>query len=257
MQMLSRNVSYQHRFGWTGPTTVSKNSTSLKQGLSQGLCCHLDCMSAPEASNPPTTEASLSSDAPNPENATIPPVPASEDKPTPEREAPTTPLPSDDALLAALRDILKGVDFHTVTQGQVRAKLEEHFGQDLSEKKAFIRENLPGLLKIEAACARQTVQIVRESRKTRALEACGAASDETDPPAKKKGRGMFGKELLLSPGLAEFMGETHMSRSEVRLVCMHLYLLNFLSLRFAHWTPCCLAGCSVHLARGTAAVFYC
>jgi hypothetical protein len=215
-------------------------------------------MSAPEASNPPTTEASLSSDAPNPENATIPPVPASEDKPTPEREAPTTPLPSDDALLAALRDILKGVDFHTVTQGQVRAKLEEHFGQDLSEKKAFIRENLPGLLAElkPPAPAKPSESAVKAAKPTQPKRAA-PSSDETDALAKKKGRGMFGKELLLSPGLAEFMGETHMSRSEVRLVCMHLYLLNFLSLRFAHWTPCCLAGCSVHLARGTAAVFYC
>lgn len=49
---------------------------------------------------------------------------------------------SDTDLVTRLRDILKSSDLDTATAGSVRRQLEEDFGVDLSDKKAFIRDQI-------------------------------------------------------------------------------------------------------------------
>jgi chitin synthase len=46
--------------------------------------------------------------------------------------------PSDAELDAAVHDLLSGADLNTVTKREVRRKLEERFGMDLSSRKATI-----------------------------------------------------------------------------------------------------------------------
>jgi DEK C terminal domain len=175
-----------------------------------------DLMSALDDSQPPTTETALPVDGSKAENGTNPPESVAEPEKATEPQVPPRPLPSDDALLTALRDILKDVDINSVTQGQVRLRLEEHFGQDLSEKKAYIREQLPGLLAERKLPPSPKPSEPKDKARKPAQPKRTAPASEESPAPTKKGRGMFGKELLLSPGLAEFMGETRMSRSEVK-----------------------------------------
>lgn len=60
---------------------------------------------------------------------------------------------SDEELVGRLREFLRTSDLTTTTTGTVRRQLEEDFGIDLSEKKAFIREQVDVYLRshVEAA----------------------------------------------------------------------------------------------------------
>lgn len=56
---------------------------------------------------------------------------------------------SDSELIARLREFLRGSDLNTTTTGTVRRRLEEDFGVDLTDKKAFIREQVDLFLQSE------------------------------------------------------------------------------------------------------------
>lgn len=49
---------------------------------------------------------------------------------------------SDSELIGRLREFLRNSDLDTTTTGIVRRQLEQDFGVDLSDKKAFIREQV-------------------------------------------------------------------------------------------------------------------
>ena len=56
-----------------------------------------------------------------------------------------TGLPTDDALLNEIREILRTVDLMTVTKKGVKTELERRFGVGLDSKRAYINS---GMLKI-------------------------------------------------------------------------------------------------------------
>ena len=55
-------------------------------------------------------------------------------------------LPSDDAILAEIRDILASSDLMTITKKQIKTELEKRFGMDLTLKKQFIGNAVESLL---------------------------------------------------------------------------------------------------------------
>lgn len=55
-------------------------------------------------------------------------------------------MPSDDAVLAEIRDILASSDLMSVTKKQIKLELEKRFGMDLTPKKAFISNAVESLL---------------------------------------------------------------------------------------------------------------
>ncbi len=52
------------------------------------------------------------------------------------------PPPSDEELLIEMREIIKGSDLSAITFRVLKELLEKKFGQDLEERRAFIRENI-------------------------------------------------------------------------------------------------------------------
>ena len=117
---------------------------------------------------------------------------------------------ADEQLVARLREVLKDADFETTTGGaassrrrrsrparrsvrdsarsswmppaekQIRKGLEEHFGEDLTEKKLLIRENVSAApLEPRAAAA---------SRATHQLGQGQARADRPEPPPRRRRR---------------------------------------------------------------------
>jgi DEK C terminal domain len=56
------------------------------------------------------------------------------------------PLPNEDEIIEAMRKLLKGLDLSSVTLRSLLGLLEKEFGQDLSHKKAFVKEKIPLLV---------------------------------------------------------------------------------------------------------------
>merc|ERR1711964_424276 len=55
-------------------------------------------------------------------------------------------LPSDDAILAEIREILKTADLMTVTKKSIKAELERRFGMALDARRAYINSATEALL---------------------------------------------------------------------------------------------------------------
>ena len=55
-------------------------------------------------------------------------------------------LPSDDALLAEIRDIVRQADLMTVTKKLIKAELERRFGCSLEAKRAYIGHAIEAVL---------------------------------------------------------------------------------------------------------------
>lgn len=58
---------------------------------------------------------------------------------------------SESDLLTRLREILSTSDLETATAGSVRRELEKHFGVDLSDRKAFVRDQIDIYLESKVA----------------------------------------------------------------------------------------------------------
>jgi chitin synthase len=56
------------------------------------------------------------------------------------------PQPTDDALLAEIREILKAANLMTVTKKQIRVELEQRFGVGLESRKAYINSATEAVL---------------------------------------------------------------------------------------------------------------
>ena len=52
------------------------------------------------------------------------------------------PGPSDAELGLAVQNLLRGADLNSVTKREVRRQLEEHFGMDLTARKATINASI-------------------------------------------------------------------------------------------------------------------
>ena len=86
---------------------------------------------------------------------------------------------SDSELIARLREFLRGSDLNTTTTGTVRRRLEEDFGVDLTEKKAFIREQVDLFLQSEQEEAEEVGEADEDDR------TAAAEPQETDGSGSK------------------------------------------------------------------------
>ncbi|KAG5535665.1 hypothetical protein RHGRI_023431 [Rhododendron griersonianum] len=148
---------------------------------------------------------------------------------------------SDAELVGRLREFLRTSDLTTTTTGAVRRKLEEDFGIDLSEKKAFIREQVDVYLQSHLKTAEADDE---EGEGNEEEAAAGVKSGEEDEveeeeegeeedvetsngkgvverrskkqktEVKKRGGG-FTKLCSLSPELQKFVGVPELARTEV------------------------------------------
>lgn len=59
-----------------------------------------------------------------------------------EVEMRTLELPSDDAILAEIREILRTADLMTVTKKSIKAELERKFGVSLDAKRAYVSSGM-------------------------------------------------------------------------------------------------------------------
>ncbi|XP_060961289.1 upstream activation factor subunit spp27 isoform X1 [Cannabis sativa] len=144
---------------------------------------------------------------------------------------------SDEELVIRLREILCVSDLDTTTPSSVRRQLEADFGLALSDRKAFIREQIDIYLQSNLTKPQDQEEEVKEGDKGAEVaeveqEEEGEAEteegeDEDDSQGKdsRKGgstkeekvkkRGGFNKLCSLSPQLQEVVGEPELSRPEV------------------------------------------
>lgn len=155
---------------------------------------------------------------------------------------------SDSVLVDRLREILRVSDLDIATAGTVRRRLEEEFGVDLLDRKAFIRDQIDLFLRIQVeetskndvheeenekegenddSCSQEEEQ---ESKEDENGDSCSQEEEEGEDDsakrAKKKPRsekmngeakkkGGFNKPCALSPQLQKLVGEPELGRPEV------------------------------------------
>nr|XP_011458331.1 PREDICTED: upstream activation factor subunit spp27 isoform X2 [Fragaria vesca subsp. vesca] len=149
---------------------------------------------------------------------------------------------SESDLLTRLREILSSSDLDTATAGSVRRELEKHFGADLSDRKAFIRDQIDIYLESqvanhqdedddEGAAAEEEEEVGEGSENAEQNDDVKVEEDdeEEEEPVRKarrkkapkkvdKGgakRGGFKTVYSLSPQLQVVVGEPEMARPEV------------------------------------------
>ncbi|KAL3617390.1 hypothetical protein CASFOL_038803 [Castilleja foliolosa] len=143
---------------------------------------------------------------------------------------------SDSELIERLREFISTSDLNTTTNAIVRRRLEEDLGIDLSDRKAFIREQ------VDSYMQSQFENVAGNEDATNSEgEADGVAEEEeeeeegegTEEPTtastvksstkkrprkkevKKRGGGGFTKLCSLSPELQKFTGVSQLARTEV------------------------------------------
>ncbi|XAR73953.1 hypothetical protein NMG60_11008094 [Bertholletia excelsa] len=155
---------------------------------------------------------------------------------------------SDAELIGRLREFLCTSDLNTTTTAIVRRKLEEDFGVDLSDKKAFIREQIDYYLQIHLANAEENKQgdddegegneeeedgdgegaakvkseeEEEEEEEEESEEEAGVGTGASKRGSKKQNKevkkrgGGFCKLCSLSPELQKFVGVPELARTEV------------------------------------------
>ncbi|KAI3429664.1 hypothetical protein D9Q98_005749 [Chlorella vulgaris] len=127
--------------------------------------------------------------------------------------AATPPLepPSDQALLARLRQLLTEVDLATTTEKQLRRRLEGEYGLQLGDRKALLRDAINAYL--EEAEEKEGQDKAAADDDEEEEEEMG---EEAAAPAKRK-RKAAGSSLgsFLSPEMEEFLGVARMPRTQV------------------------------------------
>ncbi|PHT41991.1 hypothetical protein CQW23_20845 [Capsicum baccatum] len=142
---------------------------------------------------------------------------------------------SDSVLIERLRQILTVSDLETATAGTVRRMLEEEFGVDLLDRKAFIRDQIDVFLRIHVQeTPNDDAQQVEDVKEEENGDSCSEEEEElvendnsNDTGSKKKARrsekvngeekrkGGFNKPCALSPQLQKLVGEPELGRPEV------------------------------------------
>ncbi|KAL4180233.1 hypothetical protein AMTRI_Chr13g91110 [Amborella trichopoda] len=132
---------------------------------------------------------------------------------------------SDSELVERLKEFLSTADLNTTTNSTVRKHLENEFGVDLSEKKAFIRDqinlyfdSLEGNEETKEEGRDPSESEGEEDRAVEEEEEKGKGSKRRMSKDKKRtGGGGFSKPCGLSPELQAFMGVSVLPRTEVEL----------------------------------------
>ncbi|KAG7594618.1 SWIB/MDM2 domain superfamily [Arabidopsis thaliana x Arabidopsis arenosa] len=128
---------------------------------------------------------------------------------------------SDSDLVTQLREILRSSDLETTTPASVRRQLEAYFGVELTDKKAFVREQIDAFLESEALLETKPEEEEEEDNEDcngdqNDEEGSENDDDKTEPPVKAKKRGGgFNKICQLSPQLEMFLGTSQLARTEV------------------------------------------
>ncbi|GER30846.1 SWIB/MDM2 domain containing protein [Striga asiatica] len=155
---------------------------------------------------------------------------------------------SDSELIERLREFLSASDLNTTTTAIVRRRLEEDFGIDLSDRKAFIREQVDAYMQSQfenAADNEDEINVeadenegdgeeedeVEVEEEEEQVEEDEGAKDSTAgrkakssakktkkrsrKEVKKRGGGGFTKLCSLSPELQKFTGVPELARTEV------------------------------------------
>ncbi|EPS57960.1 hypothetical protein M569_16857, partial [Genlisea aurea] len=140
---------------------------------------------------------------------------------------------SDSELIVRLREFLSTCDLDTTTTAIVRRRLEADFGVDLSDRKAFIRDQVDDYLQSrmeiveegnkggeaeEMIDEEEEEQHERDAAESALIDGkCSSSSSKTglgDSETKKRGGG-FTKPCRLSPELQKFTGASEMARTKV------------------------------------------
>ncbi|KAL4418779.1 hypothetical protein ABPG77_001646 [Micractinium sp. CCAP 211/92] len=108
--------------------------------------------------------------------------------------------PSDDALVARLRELLAEVDLATTTEKQLRKRLEGEFGVQLGDRKALLRAEINAYLEAQSAD--------EEEEEEQEVE----EEEQPSRGRKRKGAG-FGD--YISAEMQEFLGEKRLPRTQV------------------------------------------
>ncbi|CAE5967796.1 unnamed protein product [Arabidopsis arenosa] len=138
---------------------------------------------------------------------------------------------SDLDLVTRLREILGSSDLNTATPASVRRQLEADFGIDLTDKKAYIRDQIDTFLesngavedKPESSKAEEDINADEikaeiEGGDGEDLDGDGSESEEEKeqrPVKAKKRGGGFTKVSQLSPQLEKVVGASQLGRTEV------------------------------------------
>lgn len=145
---------------------------------------------------------------------------------------------SDADLVERLREFLRSSDLSTTTTAIVRRRLEADFAVDLTDKKAFIREQVDLFLnelenkeeeveeaEEEGGSGEEVEEEEEEDEEEEEGEGDGGKKSngksrkkrESQKPkeAKKRGGGGFTKLCSLSPQLEEFLGVSELARTQV------------------------------------------
>nr|VDC72178.1 unnamed protein product [Brassica rapa] len=133
-------------------------------------------------------------------------------------------------LVTRLREILSSSDLETTTPATVRRQLEADFGVELTEKKAFIRDQIDAFLESNVGVEENPVSPEAEEdadeeddgdeEKEERIEFKGIKEKRLTllclpVKAKKRGGGGFAKVCQLSPQLEKFIGSSQLARTEV------------------------------------------
>ncbi|KAG2306213.1 hypothetical protein Bca52824_025961 [Brassica carinata] len=121
---------------------------------------------------------------------------------------------SDSDLVTRLREILRSSDLETTTPATVRRQLEADFGVELTDKKAFIRDQIDAFLESNGGVEEENP----DSPKAEEEDADDDEDEEKEErpvKAKKRGGGGFAKVCQLSPQLEKFIGASQLARTEV------------------------------------------
>lgn len=142
---------------------------------------------------------------------------------------------SDSELIERLRDFLSTSDLNTTTTAIIRRRLEEDFGIDLSDRKAFIREQVDAYMQSqfenaaeneeeiddegapEAAAEEEEEEQeedIQESSNSSTVKSIAKKRSRAKEEVKKRGGG-FTKLCSLSPELQKFTGVPELARTEV------------------------------------------
>ncbi|KAI8031331.1 Upstream activation factor subunit spp27 [Camellia lanceoleosa] len=134
---------------------------------------------------------------------------------------------SDSELVGRLRDFLRTSDLTTTTTATIRRRLEEDFGIDLSDKKAFIRQQVDLYLQSQVDNAQENEEEDEgeaneeeedddEEEASNGKSTSKRGSKKQNKEVKKRGGGGgFTKLCSLSPELQKFVGVPELARTEV------------------------------------------
>ncbi|CAN4107656.1 unnamed protein product [Withania somnifera] len=144
---------------------------------------------------------------------------------------------SDSVLVDRLREILRVSDLETATAGTVRRSLEEEFGVDLLDRKAFIRDQIDLFLRTHVQeTPNYDVQEAEDVNEGENDNSCSQKEEEepeseenddaSDTGSNKKvgsekmngetkKKGGFNKPCALSPQLQKLVGESELGRPQV------------------------------------------